>query len=257
MSDEILVTREGGVLAITLNRPEKLNTLTRDTLRRLNELLDESSWDGTRVVTISGSGRAFCAGADLGALGQESGQVLTFVKEVQALLIRLSELPIPVIAAVNGVTAGGGLELVLAADFAIAGETARVRDGHTNFGVIPGGGGATILPKRIPQALAKYMVLTGNSLSAQELQIAGLFAEVVPDSELAERLRALAVQLAKKSPLGMKLIKKLMRDTLEVANPADAIALELEANRVYIESDDMTEGVSAFLAKRDPNYPAP
>lgn len=256
LSGEIEATRHDGVLAITLNRPDKLNTITQNMIRDFNRLLDETAHDGTRVITFSGKGRAFCAGADLSALGQDSSAILSFVAEIQALFLRLLELPIPVIATVNGVTAGGGLELILAADFAIASDTARVSDGHTNFGVIPGAGGATILPKRIPVALAKYMVLTGNSLSANELRTAGLFAEVVPASELAARAQTLAEQLAKKSPLGMSMVKKLMQDSLDVTSPAAALSLELEANRVYAGSDDMAEGVSAFLAKRDPNYPA-
>lgn len=246
--------RSGDVLAITLNRPDKLNAITLEMVADFERVLDAALEAGIRVITVTGEGRAFSAGADLSAIGTKPGDSIPFLAALQALFARIAELPIPVIALVNGTAMGGGLELILAADFAIASESAKVGDGHTNVGVIPGGGGAVILPKRIPLSLAKYLVFTGDRMTAHDLRAAGLYAEVVAPEQLLERGAELAEKLAAKSPLALREIKRLMHASLPITDPAEALALELEANREYSTSYDMAEGMRAFAEKRPPQF---
>ena len=252
MTTQIISERNGEVLTITLNRPESLNAITPAMVEAIGARLDEAETDGTRVVVFTGAGRAFCAGADLLAVGADPAGSTRFLADLQALLVRIAAFPMPVIAAVNGTAMGGGTELILAADFAIAAESAKVGDGHTNVGVIPGGGGATILPQRVPLAIAKYVVYTGDRLTAQQWLQYGLFAEVVPGEELLERVAVVADRLAAKSPLGLREIKALMSHG--PLDHATGLAMELEATRRYSSSDDMAEGLAAFAEKRPPRF---
>lgn len=252
MTTQILSERVDDVLTITLNRPEALNAITQEMVDAMNALLDAAEADGTRVIVLTGAGRAFCAGADLIAVGADPVGSTKFLADLQALFVRLAAFPMPVIAAVNGTAMGGGTEFILACDFAVAADSAKVGDGHTNVGVIPGGGGATILPQRVPLAIAKYVVYTGDRLTAQQWLQYGLFAEVVADAELLERVAALAAKLAAKSPLALREIKGLMSH-----GPLDhqtGLALELEASARYASSEDMAEGLAAFAEKRPPRF---
>ena len=252
MTTELLTARDGDVLTITLNRPEALNAINAAMVDGMNAILDTAETDGTRVIVITGAGRGFCAGADLMAVGADPAGSTKFLADLQALFVRLAAAPMPVIAAVNGTAMGGGTEFILACDFAIAAESAKVGDGHTNVGVIPGGGGATILPQRVPLGIAKYVVYTGDRLTAQQWLQYGLFAEVVPDAELLERAAALAAKIAAKSPLALREIKGLMGHG--PLDHATGLALELEASRRYASSEDMAEGVAAFAEKRPPRF---
>ena len=254
MTDEIVASREGAVLTIRLNRPEALNAITVEMVDAIDRLLDEATADGTRVIVVTGTGRGFSAGADLIRIGTEPGASQAFLKRLQALFVRIAEFPAPVIAAVNGTAMGGGTELILAADFAIAAESAKVGDGHTNVGVIPGGGGAALLHKRVPPSIAKYVVFTGDRLTAQQWLQYGLFAEVVPDAELEARVAALAARLAEKSPLGLRAIKEVMRETEAIDDRAEALAVEWRAADGYQSSHDYGEGIRAFAEKRKPEF---
>ena len=254
MSDEIVASREGAVLTVRLNRPEALNAITGEMVDAIDALLDEAVGDGTRVLVLTGTGRGFSAGADLIRIGNAPGASQAFLKRLQELFVRIAELPMPVIAAVNGTAMGGGTELILAADFAIAAESVKVGDGHTNVGVIPGGGGAALLHKRVPPAIAKYVVFTGDRLTAQQWLQYGLFAEVVPDAELEGRVAALAARLAEKSPLGLRTIKQVMRETEGIDDRAAALAVEWRASEGYQSSHDFAEGLKAFAEKRKPEF---
>lgn len=251
---EILADRRGDVLTITLNRPDTLNALTLDMVGAIDGLLDAAEADDTRVVVFTGAGRAFCAGADLKAIGTEPGASLPFLERLQALYVRIMGFPAPVIAQVNGTAMGGGTELILACDFAIAADTAKVGDGHLNVGVVPGAGGASILPRRVPAAIAKYVVYTGTRLTAQQWAHYGLFAEVTAPEELDQRVREIADDLAAKSPLALRTAKDVIAKALVIDDPALAMATELEANRGYASSHDMAEGIAAFAEKRPPRF---
>jgi enoyl-CoA hydratase/carnithine racemase len=250
----LLAERRGDVLTITLNRPDALNAITIEMIDGIDELLDTVEPQRIRVIVLTGAGRAFSAGLDVKALGTEPGASLPALERFAAILTRLVEVPVPVIAQVNGLAMGGGTELILAADFAIAADNAEVGDGHTNIGVIPGGGGATILPRRVPVTVAKYVIYTGGRLTAHEWLRHGLFAEVVPADELAAHAAEVADSIARKSPLALAIIKQLIADSSGDTDTATSLARELDANRRYSTSEDMAEGLAAFADKRAPRF---
>lgn len=252
--ETILVEQHDHVLAITLNRADKLNAINDQMIQELHASLDQAQDNGTRIITVTGAGRAFCAGADLSAFGKEPGDSIPFLERLQELLVRLAEFPTPVIAAVNGTAMGGGLELILACDFAIAANNVKVGDGHTNVGAIPGGGSSVLLPGRIPTGLALYVLYSGERLEAEALREAGLFIELTEPEALAQRVHDVAANLAAKSPLALQHIKRLVREGQQIDDRATAMALEIETNRTYSLSHDFAEGVAAFSEKRVPNF---
>ena len=254
----ILVEETGPVAWLTLNRPKSLNTMNDAMITEIGEALDRFETGGTvRIVALTGSGRAFCAGADLAppeGADVDPGALLPFIERAQDLLIRLRNSPLIMIAAINGVTMGGGLELALAADIVVAAAGARIGDGHANVGVIPGAGGATVLPRRISPALAKYLLFTGDTVSAEELQAAGLVARVFPAEELRAETQRIADRVAAKSPLASSIVKRLVDEGIAAPDEAVAIRAELREMRTYAHSHDMAEGIRAFFAHRPPVY---
>ncbi|HEY4536652.1 MAG TPA: enoyl-CoA hydratase-related protein [Enteractinococcus sp.] len=252
--ETLQVDEDHHVMAITLNVPDKLNAISDRMIQELHEALDRAEQTQMRVLTITGAGRAFCAGADLSAFGKEPGDSIPFLERLQHLLVRIAEFPTPVIAAVNGTAMGGGLELILACDFAIAADNVKVGDGHTNVGAIPGGGSSVLLPGRIPRGLALYVLYSGERLTAEALREAGLFSELTAPEELDSRTQQIADNLAAKSPLALQHIKRLVRQGQQIDDRATAMALEIEANQTYALSHDFAEGVSAFNEKRAPNF---
>jgi enoyl-CoA hydratase/carnithine racemase len=250
----IIHARKGAVGWVTLDRPSALNSLSRELLTPFVERL--VAWRNdpeVRVVVVTARGRAFCAGADLKATSDgEPGQkdLLDLIVE---LLSTLRNFPKPVVAAVNGLAVAGGLELVLACDLVIAAESAKFGDAHSNFGVFPGGGGAAVLPRKVPQNVARYLLFTGESIVAAEAKHFGLVNEVVPDGELESRAQALADRLAKKSPLVLANMKAVANEALD-KSVADALRHELLMCRNHQRSYDMHEGIRAFVEKREPAF---
>ena len=165
----------------------------------------------------------------------------------------LRAYPKPVIAAVNGIALAGGLEVLLACDFVIAAESARFGDAHSNFGVFPGGGGAAILPRKVPANVAKYMLFTGDALPAQDMKTCGLVSEVVADAELAARVQAIGEKLAKKSPLVLSRMKVVANEAADKSQ-ADALRQEVLELRNHQRSWDIQEGLRAFVEKREPQF---
>lgn len=260
MSEEpILYDERGRAAWITLNRPAALNALTPALIEAHDAALTRAeSNPALRAVVVTGSGRAFCAGADLKALrGQRSAHstaaTMRFVVGVLALLDRLERSPLPVIAAVNGLALAGGLELVLACDLVIAAESARLGDAHANYGLIPGGGGSVRLPRKIGPTRAKALMFTGAFVPAAELVAAGLVNKVVRDDELGAAVEELVESLAAKSPLGLARMKQLVNDGLEQPL-STALRLEFSLMAAHAGSADMAEGLAAFEAKRKPVF---
>lgn len=242
---------------VSLNRPQALNAITKPMLAELSEVMDRILAVGpeeVRVLVISGRGRAFCAGADLQAV-QESLQTGPSMPEaIQTALRRLRKLPLPVIACVNGLAMGGGLELAMHCDIVVAAETAKLADAHANVGVLPGAGGAALLPRLIGPVFAKYMVFSGDAVPASELHRLGLIAKLFAPEELEGGTRQLAERIAQKSPLGLARMKRLIDDGLEQANLDTALAMELSANELHAFSEDYAEGLAAFHEKRAPRF---
>ena len=245
---------------ITLNRPDQLNPIDGALLAELDAAIDALLSDTTvRALLLTGAGRAFSAGGDLKAyleLQRDPVAFPAFVVELHRVFGRLREVPVPTIALVNGVTAAGGLELVLNCDIAIAARSARIGDGHLNFGMMGGGGVLTLLPRFVGVARARELVLTGRFLDAEEAAAWGLVSRVVDDGALLGAGLELAATIAAKSPLAVANAKEVMQSvwagTLAVD---DGLRLERERNAFYcLTSHDAREGLEAFAAKREPRF---
>jgi enoyl-CoA hydratase/carnithine racemase len=250
-----------GIATITLNRPEKLNAYNAQMRIELGLLFDETDADdAVRAVIVTGAGRAFCAGADLkGVLDDSAGTpgaddpLSAFLDRVAETIDRLRALPKPTIAALNGLTMAGGLELAMACDLMIAAESARIGDAHANFGVFPGAGGAAVLPRRIGPTAAKYLLFTGETMPAADLVPLGLVNRVVPDGELVTEVDKLASRIASKSPLVLRRMKQAVADGLDQPE-ATALRLERLVLDAHRHSHDMREGLAAFVGKRKPEF---
>ncbi|WP_220475416.1 enoyl-CoA hydratase/isomerase family protein [Sphingomonas cavernae] len=251
----ISYSKAGAVGWLVLDRPDALNSLDRESVQQFTERLATWRDDASvRVLVVTGSGRAFCAGADLKQAGSkpEPGEK-DLLDLIVILFDALRSFPKPVIAAVNGLAFAGGLEVVLCCDLVIAAETARFGDAHSNFGVFPGGGGAAILPRKIPANVARYLLFTGEALSAADARLYGLVNEVVPAGELETHVQALADRLAAKSPLVLAGMKRVANEAAD-KSAADALRHELLECRNHGRSWDITEGLAAFREKREPQF---
>lgn len=259
MQDIIKIDIRNNAAWLTINRPESMNSLSREAVLAIDERVQElEARDDVRALVFTGAGKAFCAGGDLRYFKETvgSGDIEAFreyVIDCQNMYRRVETCSKPTIAAVNGVAVAGGLELILSCDLVMAAESAKIGDGHANFGVIPGGGGAIRLPRKIPMALAKRLLFTGNILPASELYRYGLVNEVVPDDKLIEATEKLLSQIIKNSPLGLRWIKTLVDDGFE--QPLDtALRFEVAAWESYGRSQDVREGLQAFEEKRTPKF---
>lgn len=256
-TDTLILEVLGPVARATLNRPKAMNALNLATLAAFERVLPElAAQDEIRVLVITGSGGAFCAGADLKevtdglrcAPGEQD-----FLDRARALFEQLAAFPKPVIASLNGVTMAGGLELAMCADLIVAAETAQIGDAHANFGVYPGAGGAAVLPRLVPLNTALYLLFTGKTLSARELHALGLVCEVHAADALADATLALAQLIAAKSPAALRRMKEVARASADKTR-ADALLHKQVMLRQHLRSHDFQEGLSAFAAKRAPNF---
>ncbi len=260
MADEsVLVARREAVLWITLNRPNELNAMDRDVLTALAKALDEAEGDDSVIcVVLTGAGRAFCAGADLKFVKdfpEEEREAATaaFLRRATTLMSRLEAFPKPVIAAVNGIATAGGMELLLCCDLVLASDSAKLGDGHANYGLLPGAGASYRLPRKIGLTRAKYLFFTGALLSAHELRDAGLINKVVPHSDLVAEVDALAALITSKSPLGLRYMKELANASFDLSQE-QALRAEQAACAAHVNSYDRNEGLAAFNERRRPSF---
>ena len=256
---DIALEKRDRIAWITLSRPRELNAMGPRMIAELsNALRDVADDPGTACVVVRGEGRAFCAGADLKFVADLPGAerevaTMAFLREAGSMMSALEALPKPVVAMVNGVATAGGLELVLCCDLVVAAEGARLGDGHSNYGLLPGAGASIRLTRRIGLARAKYLFYTGELLTARELMDAGLVNAVVPETDLLGAVEALLAKLVVKSPLGLGWMKSLANGALE-GSLDDGLARELSANAEYMASFDRNEGLAAFGARRAPAF---
>lgn len=258
MTDAVLLFETiGSVAKLGLNRPNAMNSLNLAMLAELDRRLTEiASDDALRVLVITGTGAAFCAGADLKEVlaGQKLGPgEADFLDCANTLFGKLRNFPKPVIAALNGVTMAGGLELAMCADIIVAAESAAIADAHANFGVYPGAGGAAVLPRLIPLNMAMYLLLTGKSLSATEMKACGLVCEVHPDADFADAVLKLASLIARKSPVALRRMKEVARASGDKTRD-DALLHEQVMLRAHMRSFDFHEGLQSFTEKRAPQF---
>ena len=257
MKEDVLIFESlGQVAKLTLNRPRALNALNTELIEALERALDTVTADPEiRVLLLTGSGQAFCAGADLKeAMSNEvaPGEP-DFLKRAGDMMQRLSALPKPVIAALNGVTMAGGLELAMCADLIIAADSAQIGDAHANFGVFPGAGGAAVLPRLLPLPTALYLLFTGKSMPASRLHALGFISEVHPADQLQTAALDLATQIAAKSPATLRRMKVVARASADKTR-SDALLHEQVMLREHLRSADLQEGLLAFAEKRAPQF---
>ena len=210
----------------------------------------------TRVVILTGAGRAFCSGADLKAHRDHEASLAErrpYIETSQRVFRAIQTLPQPVVAAVNGHAIGAGCEMALSCDFLIVAEEAKLRMPEVALATFIGGGTAYTLRRRIGHARAAELILTGRYFTPEEAGAWGLANDVLPAAEVFPAARALAARLARNAPISMRLAKQLL-DRAEAVDPDEALRLEAEALFTCMASEDWREGLAAFAEKRDPVY---
>ncbi len=242
------------ISTLTINRPTALNALNRSVLEQIAHVLREVRHDSsTRVLIVTGAGdRAFVAGADIAAMAKMSAvEGLEFSRLGHRVMQTFEDLPIPVIAAVNGFALGGGLELAMACDLIIASEKARFGQPEINLALIPGFGGTQRLPHRIGQAKARELVMTGDMIDAKTALALGLVGQVVAPEQLMDAARKLAEKLASKSAFALRQAKAALRASFTMEEDA-GLRFEQESFGLVFASADRVEGTTAFVEKRPP-----
>lgn len=257
--DTVLFEVRDRVAWITLNRPDQLNAVDTRMMADLRAAFDRAEADvEVRAAVLTGAGRAFCAGADLKhmrglLLSGDAEAIRRYISTMRDLLIRIETFEKPSIAAINGVAIAAGLGLMLCCDLALAAEDAQIGDGHANYAVLPGGGTTARLPRKIGPTRAKELLYGGGVLEARTCKAWGLVNDVAPAAELRDAAARMAANLAAKSPLVLRRLKKLVDDGLESAKHA-AYRDETLAWEAHALSHDLREGLTAFGEKRAPEY---
>lgn len=239
------IQSDGAVVRLTLNRPDKRNAIDDATRDALAGHL--AAWDADpaiRVVVLTGAGTAFCTGSDLSAVTDPTLPRPRLVGPVESFSK-------PVVAAINGVAVGGGLEIALCCDVRIASTTARFGLTETKIGSLPGSGGTQRLPRAVGPALAAHMILTGELIPAERALAAGLVSELLAPEALLDRAMAIAVQIAANAPLSLIAAKKAMRAALETDS---GFAIERQLFQDLMKTEDRQEGRAAFRERRPPQF---
>ena len=249
----ILTSTEDQIGIVTLNRPTVLNALSHDLMDELVKALEEFDRDDNiRVIILTGSERAFAAGADIKEMSDET-TISIMNKDRFATWDRVRCTKKPIIAAVSGFALGGGCELVMTCDMIVASETAQFGQPEINIGVIPGAGGTQRLTRVVGKHKAMEIILTGRSITAQEAHAMGLVNRVAPVELYLDEAKALAKEIAKKSPVAVKLAKEAI---LKAFDGSLVEGLEFERKNFYMlfSSEDQKEGMRAFLEKRQATF---
>lgn len=253
MSEFIKTETLGGVLKITLNRPDKFNSLNAEMMKQLQSALDKAASDKTiRAVYLTGEGKAFCAGQDLSDLnmGAAADSVEKAVREqYNPIVLKLRALEKPVVCAVNGVAAGAGASLALACDIVIAAQSVAFVQAFSKIGLVPDCGGTYFLPRLVGMGKATALMMLGEKVSATDAEKMGMIYKVVEDDQLHEVAMAIAKTLADMPTIGLGLTKRLLNNSMD-----NSVEQQLESEAVTQAqaalTNDFKEGVAAFIGKR-------
>jgi len=253
MGNLVKIEVEGGIYRVTLNRPEVMNALSRELRRELTAAL--LAGHGFRVIVLTGAGRGFCSGQDLtDAQGLDAaGFEATLNDEYVPMIRAITEAPVPVIAAVNGVAAGAGANLALACDLVIACESASFIQAFARIGLIPDAGGTSFLPRRVGLQRAMGAALLAEPVSARQAMDWGMIWEAVPDDRFAEVVEARAARLAAGPTGAYAALKQALRGAFD-QSLEEQLAVEARLQGMCGASDDFREGVAAFQEKRSPRF---
>jgi len=261
MADEVEYDKDGHVATLTLNRPDRMNTISGPMLRQLSERLLEADRDrNVRVIILTGRGRAFCAGLDLtdassgtgiGGGGGGGGFQSLDLRSTPPTV--LQSIDTPTICALNGGAAGYGMDIAMLCDMRVAAEGSKLAAAFTKRGIVPESGGTWVLPRLLGWATASELLFTGRTLGAKECLELGLVNKVVSDASLMDEARSLADEIAANAPLAVQASKRMMRMGLDEA-------FDTHVDRVYLQlmplfrTKDFQEGMASFLEKRKPSF---
>ena len=253
--ETIVYERKPPIAKITLNRPKVLNAVNEKLVAELGEVVEDIEKDNDiRAVIITGAGRAFAAGADITMFkGKNYLDVRKVIEKGKNILAKMEEMGKPFIAALNGLTLGGGCEISMACDIRIASEKARFGQPEINLGLIPGWGGTQRLTRLVGKGMAKKIDLTGDMIGADEAKAIGLVDEVVPADKLEDSVEALAEKLASKPPITVRCVLDAINKGSEMPLK-EALSFETDEFLISFASEDAKEGISAFIEKRKATF---
>lgn len=250
---ELISATDGGVLTLTMNRTDTLNSLTPAVLDGIKAGVDQAAEDTEiRCVVVNARGRAFSSGASLKDFGSDASMSQVLNDHYNPLVVAMQKLEKPILASINGIAAGAGASVALACDFRIWADDARMALLFTRIGLVPDAGATYILPRLIGVARANHMLMTGDDVRAEEALDWGLAHKVVPAADLEAETRAYAERLAS-LPRSAGMVKRLLRKTMTLSLP-EQLKLEARMQDEAAETADFREGVSAFLEKRPSKF---
>lgn len=254
-SDTILISKEGALTTIRLNRPERYNSFNREMAFALQEVLKKCADDGTRCLLITGEGKAFCAGQDLNEATDPNGPALqTIVAEHYNPIIQLiRDLPLPVVAAVNGAAAGAGANIALACDIVLAHEQSYFLQAFCHIGLIPDSGGTYHLPRLIGFQRASAQMMLGEKIPAPVAEQMGMIYKSVPADEWEKEIQSVTGRLVTMPTRGLALTKRALNVSLVNSLP-EQLEVEEHMQTIASKTADYAEGVNAFLEKRKANF---
>ena len=252
----LLFEKKGNIAYLTLNRPEKYNSINQELAFAIQSAFDDCAQDKTiRAIVLSGTGKAFCAGQDLGEVVDPNGPALNDIvsKHYNPIVMRIRDIELPVIAAVNGIAAGAGANIALACDVVLAKESASFLQAFSKIGLIPDSGGTYTLPRLIGQARASALMMLGEKVSAKEAMEMGMIYKAIPDEEYDAVVEKISTKLANMPTKGLAYTKKLLNLTA-INSMEDQLAAEYEYQTKAGMTADYKEGVNAFLEKRKAEF---
>jgi 2-(1,2-epoxy-1,2-dihydrophenyl)acetyl-CoA isomerase len=256
-SEKLLVTLEAGIKRITINRPERRNSVDTETVELLQQAIKSSADDESKVVVITGAGDSFCAGADLQSTAQYDIKSIDVTaslrKHTNPTILAMRSLPKPIIARVHGHAVGVGCNYALACDIIIASEQAKFGQVFVKIGLMPDGGSTFFLPRAVGYAKAFELMATGEIINAHDARDLGLVNHVVPFEQLDTTVNAMASRLSSAAPIALRKIKEGLNHGL-VADLASALDFEAVNQSDCFKSEDFLEGVKAFLEKRQATF---